>query len=152
MKKIISIWLIAVIFLSCSKNDGKKDITILKQEVAKNKNFSAYQNALNAITLSGLSQEISLKNVDKKMIKSQLSNVRNLEDLKALYSKAGVVNGDKLAELQYAYNTSLLALMKEVPDLKELDRKDLHEVLKIKAEFTKEDVAKSANRILEGNN
>lgn len=148
MKNLLLLSMLLLI-LSCTKNEDKQD---LKAEVEKNENYVAYKTAMKEIILSGLNRDVSFKNANKELIDNELKKVKNVEDLKTLYNRAGVVNGEKLAELQYEYGESLKKLIKDIPELKKLNRQELKQLLQVDTKIEEEDVKKSANKILESHN
>lgn len=143
MKKThLLLLLITMSIFSCVEGNTEIDFAMLKEKVNKSENFIRYANAQNEMVKSGVLQQISFRNLDRKMIKENMPKVKTAEDLKSLYAEAGMIGGDKLAVLQFELDNSLKALVKEIPELKLVSKPELELLITVESTLNKSEVDK----------
>lgn len=152
MKKTILLLLIPLFYFSCTQDKGTIDFASIKATVARNKHFIEYTKAQDELAKMALTGESSFSGVNRKAFQSEIRTVKTLEEAKAIARKAGIKGADKMTALLFQMNENLRDLVKDVPELTRLDRKQLNEVLKFQTSITDEDVKKSAERILSQDN
>lgn len=148
MKKLLIFPVLLLLLFSCKEDNNKVDLIALKKAVNENQNYLAYKQSLNEIMLSGLNGEVSFKNANRKNIKNKISKLKTLQEFKDLYQSEGIIGGDKLAQMQYNYSSSLALLLNDFPELKRLSKSDFKEVLDFNPSITNEDIENSAKNIL----
>ena len=143
MKKThLLLFLITMSIFSCVEGNTEIDFAMLKEKVNKSENFIRYANAQNEMVKSGVLQQISFRNLDRKMIKENMPKVKTAEDLKSLYAEAGMIGGDKLAVLQFELDNSLKALVKEIPELKLVSKPELELLITVESTLNNSEVDK----------
>ena len=147
-KSILFVFALFIFFPACKNDDENIDLVMLKQKINQNENFIAYSNAQNQLLMLGLTREVTLKNVNRKMIKENIANVKTLVELKELYVKAGLIGAEKLATTQVAANDALVNLKKDFPELKKLNREQIKALLKVESKIKDTDINNSARKIL----
>lgn len=136
MKSLRLIFLITTIFLSCKFAPEEKNLDRIKEEVASNIYFKNYVKVVNQFLYKEQIGEINLEFADRNLIKMGYPDARNPEDLKVLFKNAGVVGADELVTLRYAASFNLKKLMNAIPQLEELDKRQLKYVMSFKFRVT----------------
>ncbi|RZK58517.1 MAG: hypothetical protein EOO91_08140 [Pedobacter sp.] len=149
MKKLAMFSITLLIFIcSCKQKDNVVDLPAIKEKIAQNKNYIAYSNDMNELMLAGVNREISYKGANINLLNQEISKATTLEKRIELYKRVGIIGGEKLATLQFSSNDNLIKLLKEMPELKNLSKEQLADVLMFKSTVGKEDIEKSAGKIL----
>ena len=142
MKKnfIINCGLILTILLfSCDRKQDLSDVQVLKQKIHASQDFKNYKYAVLELTESTVRGEISINGVDLKAVKQELSKVKSVEEYTKKLEEKGVIGSKKLAELLFLQNQSLDNIAKNNPEIINLNRGWLTELLELndKPDLTK---------------
>jgi hypothetical protein len=111
----------------------------LKQKIHASQDFKNYKYAVLELTESTVRGEISTNSVDKKTMKQALSEAKSEEEFIKNLDEKGVIGSKKLAELLFLQNQSVRNIMKNNPELRNLNRGELTEImeLNLKPDLTK---------------
>ncbi|MCY1517552.1 hypothetical protein D9M68_522360 [compost metagenome] len=132
MKKIkLMLLLLSIVAFSCKEKNQKIDVLALKEKVNKNENFIRYAKIQNEIINAGITQEVSFRNADRKMVSENISKVKSLLELKALYTEAGIIGAEKLATWQFESDQSLKGIFTDFPELEHVSREEMKVILDI---------------------
>ena len=111
----------------------------MKQKIHASQDFENSKYAVHELTESTVRGEISTNGVDLKAVKQELSKVKSVEQYTKKLEDKGVIGSKKLAELLFLQNQSLDNIRKNNPEIINLNRGWLTELLELndKPDLTK---------------
>lgn len=141
LKKIWNL-LLGIIFsfliLSCNQKEDLNDARVLKKKIHATQDFKNYKNSILQLTESGINGELSIKNVDKEIIKQAFRKSKSAEEFAKYCKIAGMKGAMKFAEIFHMQRVSIQNIVIKYPDLRKLTAIELKEIFKlnIKPNFT----------------
>ena len=133
MKKLFILSLLITVLFSC-KNEAEFSLSDIRKKIEINPNFVSYSNAMNELMLAGGTQEISFRGADMKLFNQKKDQAKTLEQKVELLERVGVKGARKLAVLQHQSMEAFQKILIDFPELKNLSKQQLGEVLMFKSD------------------
>ncbi|WP_395625730.1 hypothetical protein [Daejeonella sp.] len=124
--------LIVFLFSFCNKKEKPQDLNVLKAKIQASQDFKNYQYSFLELSESMIRGEISTSGSNREIM-NKAQNSKSLEEFTKYCEEAGIKGAKKYAELFYLQQTSLLNIVKNNPEMKQLTRNELKQILKFDA-------------------
>jgi hypothetical protein len=124
--------LLAFVFTQCNQIEKPLDVNVLKAKIQASQDFKNYQYSFLELSESMIRGEISTSGSNREIMNKAQSS-KSLEEFTKYCEEAGIKGAKKYAELFYLQQTALLNIVKNNPEMKQLTRNELKQILKFDA-------------------
>jgi hypothetical protein len=134
MKKKLLVFglLLAFVFTQCKQKEKPLDVNVLKAKIQASQDFKNYQYSFIELSESMIRGEVSTSGSNREIM-NKAQNSKSLEEFTKYCEEAGIKGAKKYAELFYLQQTSLLNIVKNNPEMKQLTGNELKQILKFDA-------------------
>ena len=132
MKKVLMMLIVLSVFSSCGEHEvvSESDRSQLLEKLAKEKAVLRVKNALENENKLMAEGKIDFTNFDHNLVNKERVNCKTLDEIIALYKKAGMENPKEYLVAINELSESIIELKTQVPEIRQLKPNEISQLIR----------------------
>ena len=132
MKKVLMMLIVLSVFSSCGEHEvvSESDRSQLLEKLAKEKAVLRVKNALENENKLMAEGKIDFTNFDHNLVNKERVNCKTLDEIIALYKKAGMENTKEYLVAINELSESIIELKTQVPEIRQLKPNEISQLIR----------------------